>query len=223
MFDEEMEKYDLAEFKKEAVAEWCHRSVLSSSAFAKPAAAGSSLSVFAKPAAAGSSLSVFAKPAAALLRFRSLASLDLRHLDGLELDHNDDLVQQKLGVKNGPPPTAAVDAVIKLGENFFRAVHVVAAEHRCKVETLLQALGVLAPLSRETSRWGAFEFVWRIDHPRPEGVSAAQWAVECKKHLSCAHRRSPRGQKNDPFVLRRIYQPYIDRFLDANITALCRT
>ncbi|KAJ7049981.1 hypothetical protein C8F01DRAFT_1264705 [Mycena amicta] len=289
LFDEEMEKFDLAEFKKEAMAEWPGRSVRSSSAFAKPGAAGSSSSVFAKPGAARSSAFSFSGiagpsssgPGAAGSAFsfsrgpgpssfsstspvpergcssvpRSLSRTetgrsrsrspsqtprppsqlspveeneeydelfddqDNEHgsQDGLELDDDDDLVRQKLGVKNGPPPTAAVDAVIKLGENFFRAVHAVAAKHRCKAETLLQASGVLAPLARETSRWGAFEFVWRIDHPRPEGVSAPQWAVECKNAYHALTADLPEDKKNDPFVLRRIYQPYIDRFLDANI------
>ncbi|KAJ7052474.1 hypothetical protein C8F01DRAFT_1090474 [Mycena amicta] len=284
LFDEEMEKFDLAEFKKEAMAEWPGRSVRSSSAFAKPGAAGSSSSVFAKPGAARSSAFSFsgiAGPSSSGSRRRWIRVFVLSRSwtfvvfvhftwrsrsrspsrtepgrsrsrspsqtprppsrlspveeneeydelfddqdnehgsqDGLELDDDDDLVRQKLGVKNGPPPTAAVDAVIKLGENFFRAVHAVAAKHRCKVETLLQASGVLAPLARETSRWGAFEFVWRIDHPRPEGVSAPQWAVECKNTYHALTADLPEDEKNDPFVLRRIYQPYIDRFLDANI------
>ncbi|KAJ7050074.1 hypothetical protein C8F01DRAFT_1092634 [Mycena amicta] len=309
LFDEEMEKYDLAEFKKEAVAEWPRHSV------SKPGAAGSSSSVFAKPGAAGSSTFSFSRvagpsssgpgtagsafsfsrvagpsssgPGAAGSAFlssrtagpslisstspvpergrssapRSLSPTEIERSrsrspsqtprarsplapieeneeddelfgrqdnedgsqDGLELDNDNDndndndLVRQKLGVKNGPPPSAAVDTVIKLGESFFRGVHVVAAKHRCKVETLLQASGVLAPLSRETSRWGAFKFVWRIDHPRPEGVSAAQWAVECKNTYHALTADLPEDEKNDPFVLRRIYQPYIDRFLDANI------
>ncbi|KAJ7062956.1 hypothetical protein C8F01DRAFT_1251751 [Mycena amicta] len=247
LFDEEMEKFDLAEFKKEAMAEWPGRSVRSSSAFAKPGAAGSSSSVFAKPGAARSSaFSSLASldlrhlvPAPLDPRFRSLAVLDLRrfrplHLafpltvsfsnsaspistspveeneeydelfddqdnehgsqDGLELDDDDDLVRQKLGVKNGPPPTAAVDAVIKLGENFFRAVHAVAAKHRCKAETLLQASG-------SWRRWLA-----RRAGGVPSNLCGGSiipdqrvWAVECKNAYHALTADLPEDKKNDPF------------------------
>ncbi|KAJ7061309.1 hypothetical protein C8F01DRAFT_1288814 [Mycena amicta] len=141
--------------------------------------------------------------------------------DDLELDEEglDETVKGRWDIKPGPPPNAAVESVKALTKRFYGDVAGVGRKVGCKVETLLAASGVVNSFSRDTNRWGAFQAAYREDHPREEGVSPAEWAVECRNAYRAVTAHLTEDELKDPFVIRELFQPYIDRFLDSNIQA----